>query len=127
MKNIKSFDQMFEAKKVSVDINAIKSDLEGFRPGGGGDSQPAEVNGDQASKSFRHLGNWMHDEERDYDEDDQDWREDDDQMIWANGEYKKYFKVFTDWASTKPWFSNVKLGLETSEKNWVEFTITVNK
>lgn len=51
------------------------------------------------------------------------WREDDDQMIWAKGEYKKYYNKFVEWAKRYPWYKSVKLELHTSEKNWCEFRI----
>lgn len=79
---------------------------------------------------FRDLGNWIHNEEDAYyreEEGDMDWREDDDNQIWAPGEYKKYFNKFNDWAKRYSWYKYVKLELSTSEKNYCEFSIKINK
>lgn len=100
----------------------IAKDFESFKPSGHhGD---IEIDNVLIRNDFRDLGNWIHDEENSYDRED-DWREDDDQEIWAPGEYKKYLKLFTDWAETKSWYKLVKISLQTSEKNWCEFIIEV--
>ena len=105
-------------------IQQIRSDIERFRPGR--NTGDVDVHNDTITKEFRYLGNWIDDEEdrSDDDFDESDW-EDNDQQIWASGEYKKYIKIFTEWAQGYPWFKDVKLGLTTSEKNWCEFSITV--
>ena len=56
-------------------------------------SDEVDINGNSVWASFRDVGRWVHDEERgrECEEDgDSDWREDDDNMIWASGEYKRY-------------------------------------
>ena len=125
LKLYENFDELSEGK---FTIEDIQKDLDRFNPGGGGSDSQAELRDERASKDFRDLGNWENDEEAGYEHEedgDMDWREDDDNMIWEPGEYKKYFDIFVKWAESKPWFSNVKLGLETSEKNWVEFSVTL--
>lgn len=107
-------------------LDVIKRDFKYFNPGGGSaryydeDDQGFGQDGLTLSRDFRHLGRWIDDME-----DGQSDYEDNDQRIWAPGEYKKYAKVFQDWAKTKPWYKKVKLGLETSEKDWCSFTITI--
>lgn len=101
-------------------LKTIESDLEYFRPGGGGESGEIRTDDNSVSREFRYLGNWIDDEE-----DGQDEYEDNDQRVWAPGEYQKYFKAFKEWASSKPWFNQVKLGLQTSEKDWCEFYVTL--
>lgn len=107
----------------------IKNDLQGLRMDGQSPSDDVRIDGDSLSVDFRDLGNWVHDEENAWDreEDDPDFREDDDQMIWAPGEYKRYLAKFEDWAKSKDWYPKVKLSLETSEKNWVSFNINIIK
>jgi hypothetical protein len=67
----------------------------------------------------RNLGRWIHDEENSYD------YEDDDQMIWARGEYYKYMSLFEEWAKKFDWYQFATLSLSTSEKNWCEFGIEI--
>lgn len=111
-------------QKKSFLLNTIKNDFESFiRTIGGGD---IEIKDNYINFSIRHLGHWIHNEEDSYYRErdgDSGWREDDDQMIWAPGEYKKYYNLFLNWAKSKLWFKKVKLELYTSEKNWVEFSI----
>lgn len=108
----------------------IKSELDGFRPAGGGyyDKENAEVNDYKGritiKKGFRDLGNWESDYENHSHDDDNDegWDEDDDQKVWQDG--KKYRKIFDDWVKQKSWKRYVKsAGVETSEKSWCYFTI----
>ena len=53
--------------------------------------------------------------------------ENNDQRIWAPGEYKRYSKMFVEWAKKFPWYKKVDLQLSTSEKDWCEFTISLKK
>lgn len=103
-------------------LSTIKSDFSNFRPGG--DRGEITVNDTTVTYDFRHLGRWIDDEEN-YDGEDDDWREDNDQRIWAPGEYKKYLTLFKEWAKNYPWFKKVKLELQTSEKDWCEFVISL--
>lgn len=93
--------------------------IDGQRP----DSVSTE--GGYAAAEFRHVGNWIHDEEgHDY-EDDEDhdaWKEDDDNEILAPGEGRRLLEQFVKWASQYPWFSKVALDINPSEKNWCEFS-----
>lgn len=106
----------------------IKDDLSSLRLDG---QSPNEVrvssDGMSITADFDDLGNWVHDEENSYDreQDDPDWREDDDQMVWAPGEYKRYKTKFEDWAKSKGWIKNVELSLDQSEKNWCSFTVDI--
>lgn len=114
-------------KKVEALLTQIESDLRSFRPGGGSGGNIRKDN-DSVSKDFRDLGNWINNEEDQYDDDfdESDW-EDNDNRIWAPGEYKKYLKIFTEWAKRYSWYKYVDLGLQTSEKDWCEFYITLKK
>lgn len=129
MRNLKTYNELNEAAK-AVTLEEIKKDFDGFHTGGGG-LDHAEIGRDDKTVSRRgkHVGNWVHDEEAHSEEgaEDDDWKEDDDQMIWAYGEHEKYMKKFTEWAKDKPWFKKVKLGIETSEKNGVDFIIQIIK
>jgi hypothetical protein len=113
-------------KKSHGFMEQIFNDLKNFRPGyGGGDVQR---NGNTVSINFRDLGNWIDDEESGYEHEqdgDYGWREDNDNRIWGPGQYKKYSKIFVEWAKRFPWYRKVKLGLSTSEKDWCEFTIAL--
>lgn len=89
-----------------------------------------EINEDSVSKSFRGLGDWIDDEESAYEHEDPDddnydpdWREDNDNRIWAPGEYRKYMNKLKEWASHYPWYEKVVFGIETSEKDYCDFTI----
>ena len=107
--------------KLIQDMKTLKMD--GSRP----DDDP-EGYDNSVRVGFRHLGNWVHDEENAWDreeEGDMNWREDDDQMIWAQGEYKRYMEKFKEWAKHFPWFAQVELSIETGEKNWANFVITI--
>jgi hypothetical protein len=106
----------------------VSRDLERFRPPGGGKSGEINMNKDSVSKDFRHLGNWINGEQdrSDDDFDDSDW-EDNDQRIWAPGEYQKWKNYFIEWAKNYSWFNKVDLYLSTSEKDWCEFTVSLKK
>lgn len=107
----------------------IQQDMERMRMDGKtSDEVEASLKGDCVYTSFRDVGRWIHDEERGHEceeDGDMDWREDDDNMIWAPGEYKRYMEKFTEWAKGFPWFKDVVLDIDTSEKNWVQFSITL--
>ena len=70
---------------------------------------------------FRGLGNWIDDEQS-----GQDDYEDNDSRIWAPGEYEKYLQKFKSWASSKSWHKQVKLDINTSEKDWCSFSVTIS-
>lgn len=101
-------------------LQAIESDLNRFRPGGYSMKDDVNVEDDRVSIGFRDLGRWMDDEQ-----DGQDEYEDNDYRIWAPGEYDKYAKIFQTWASNKSWYNQVKLKVNTSEKDWSEFSVKV--
>jgi len=108
-------------------VSKIKSDFYSFRPDGQRPNE-IEVRGSYITSDFRHLGNWIDDEEgHDYDDGDRDWREDNDQRIWAPGMYKRYAALFKQWAKEYPWYKKVDLHLNTSEKDWCEFSISLKK
>lgn len=91
-------------------------------------SDEVDINENSVSASFRDIGRWIHDEERGHEceeDGDPDWREDDDNMIWAPGEYKRYKDEFTEWAKGFSWFKDVVLDIDPSEKNWVSFSIAL--
>ena len=105
----------------------IQQDMKRLRMDGK-TSDEVDVDGNYVSASFRDVGRWVHDEERGHEceeDGDPDWREDDDSMIWAPGEYKRYMEEFTQWAKSFPWFKDVVLDINTSEKNWVAFSVTL--
>ena len=121
MKNIKLYED-FISEGVNDLISKIKKDIENFRPGG--DRGEITSTDNSVISEFRNLGNWVNNEEgHDFDDEDDTWREDDDQMIWDDGEYKKYMNKFKEWAKKYDWFDKVKLDLSTSEKSWCKFTI----
>ena|SRR3972149_4297103 len=127
MKHIKLFE---EHGSVSPLIAEIQKALEEMKIDGQRHQNDVSVDTNSVSVSFRDLGNWEHDEEShggDDEDGDDSWREDDDAMVWAPGEYKRYMAKFEDWAKSKPWYDKVKLNISTSEKNWVEFTVTIKK
>ncbi len=107
-------------------IAKIKTDMDGLRMDGQRHQGDLNDSDSSVSVDFRHLGRWEHNEEDAWDR-EEDFREDDDQMIWASGEYKKYMAKFEEWAKSKAWYSKVKLSIEPSEKNWVSFTVTIKK
>lgn len=110
-------------------IERIQQDLKGLRmEGSTSDEVEISLNGKSVSASFRDVGRWIHDEERgrECEEDgDEDWREDDDNMIWAPGEYRKHMDKFIEWARNFVWSKEVTLEIDTNEKNWVSFSITL--
>lgn len=101
-------------------MKEIAKDFESFLPYDFGDVDEIK---DGVGKSFRDLGNWVHDEENNYDNEDDGWREDDDQKIWASGEYLRYKNLFNNWAKGYKWYDKVRLEIETSEKSYCEFKI----
>lgn len=140
MKHIKLFEEhvaLPPSKKFNDEVSntsliiRIKDAMEEMRiDGQRRDGDVVSDGVDSVSVSFRNLGNWEHDEEAhggDDEDGDDSWREDDDAMIWAPGEYKKYMALFTKWAKDKPWFDKVKLDIDSSEKNWVEFRVSIKK
>ena len=104
-------------------LNKIASDFEYFRPDGerGND---IDINEKylEVTKDFRYLGRWVDDYE-----DEQEDYEDNDQRVWASGEYERYFKKFKEWAKQYPWYKKATLDLDTSEKDWCYFSIKIKK
>lgn len=116
---------------MSATIEQIKEDLKGLKMEG---EFPSEVeiswDGTSVGASFKGVGLWIHDEERGREceaDGDEDWREDDDNMIWAPGEYRKHMDKFIEWARNFKWFKEVTLNVNTSEKNWASFSIALKK
>lgn len=70
--------------------------------------------------TFRHLGRWKVPDDAEGNTEDYDWE------VWVPGEFQKYKREFEEWAKRKDWFPKVKLELETSEKNYVDFIIILN-
>lgn len=98
-------------------LNEIREDLDRFARGlQKYDRQEASICDNVVLIGIRDLGNWIHDEGNEDEEDD-------DQMVMAPGEFDKYFNKFKDWARTKSWFDKVNLIMEESEKNWCDFSI----
>lgn len=140
-KEIKSnaeFKAMFPGKPGAKELKSyallkqIDDDFRSFRPGG--EDKEISVDSDTVTAGFRYLGDWEDDEEsafehedEDSDDYDPDWREDNDNQIWAEGEYKRFFNYFKDWAKNYSWKKYVDLDLDTSEKNWCYFTISLKK
>jgi hypothetical protein len=119
-----------EVNKKQELLDTIKSALENMRMDGSRPDDDVDMFSNGVGVSFRDLGRWEDDEEMssDYEDPDSDdydpsWREDNDQQVWAHGEYKRYMQKFTDWAKFYSWYKYVKLSIETSEKNWCEFRI----
>ena len=99
-------------------LDDILSDLKYFKPGDSFQSQSGkDSKNKRAYIEFRHLGNWY--------TPDWDDEEDPDQEEWAGGEYQKYLKIFKSWAKPYKWAKGAKLDVNTSEKNWAEFSVTV--
>ncbi len=127
MNHLKGFSDLFEAKSnilidVAKDLMNIK--IDGNRPDNTDGAYEVEQNSTSISVSFRDLGRWDNDEEaHGGDEEDRDWREDDDQRIWAPGEHKKYLAKFNDWAQNFSWYKSVKLSIQTGEKSYCDFCI----
>ena len=129
IKNGSDLKELF-VRKTKKDVqaievaNQIKSELDRFVSGGYGDDDDATISGKQIEKGVRHLGNWLHDEEDHYGDNDDSWREDDDQMIWDPKSRKFYVTKFKEWVKGKSWKKYVKsINIETGEKNWVYFSI----
>jgi len=124
MAKIHKFDGFVnEAKIDTALLQEIKQDFTRFMHW-----DEISISGNAVEAEIRDLGHWVHDEENAYyreEDGDDDWREDDDQEIWAKGEYKKYMDKFKDWVKGHKWEKKVNLGLSTGEKNWVYFTITL--
>lgn len=119
-RHVKNFGNFLFENNTEI-LQQIKNDFSRFL----GRPDSVDIQGSTVVAEFRDLGNWVHDEENSYDreEDDENWREDDDQMIWAPGEYKKYAAKFEEWAKDKPWRNQVNISLDTSEKSWCYFTV----
>jgi hypothetical protein len=110
-----------KSRQVKDDLlKQIAKDFESFLRHDFGDVDEIK---DGVGKSFRDLGYWVHDEENNYDNEDDGWREDDDNKIWASGQYSKYKALFNDWAKGYKWYDKVTLEIETSEKSYCEFKI----
>jgi hypothetical protein len=124
MEHLKKFGSFNESANDDI-MKQITSDMKGLSMDGQrADADEIRISDKSVGVDFRDLGNWVHDEEDAWDR-EEDFREDDDQMIWAPGEGKKYMAKFEAWAKNKPWYSKVKLGIDTSEKNWCTFTVTL--
>ena len=130
MKNLRTYENFNIKEEAPVGssslLDEVEKNIRNFRPGGGGEEGEIRRDDNQVSKDYRYLGNWIDDEQDRYDDDfDESDFEDNDQRIWAPGEGKKYFEIFKKWAQSYSWFDKVKLGLETSEKDWCEFTVKI--
>lgn len=109
-------------------LKQITNDISRFAPDGRRSNREPEIEDNEVSIDFRHLGNWIDDEERHgYDDEDEGWREDNDQRIWATGEYKKYAKMWKEFISGFPWKKYVELGLHEGEKDWCYFIVHLKK
>lgn len=130
MDHLKPFN-LFEAMNQdnTAYLTKIKADMDTLKMDGQNHQADLRVGKDFVSVEFRDLGNWLHDDEAHSDDEDEDdsWKEDDDAMIWAPSEYKKYMAKFLDWAKTKPWYDEkkIKLDIDTGEKSWCTFTVYV--
>jgi len=121
----------------SLDLNRVREDLDHYHPGESDMDHHAEIDKNCATREFRGLGEWINDEEDYYeyssdcenDDDEEDcmsedeYFEDNDQRIWAPGEEKHYKEHFERWAKDHDWYPLVKLSVDTSEKDWAEFSI----
>lgn len=121
----------------SLDMHRVREDLDHYHPGESDDDHRAEIDKDCATREFRGLGEWINDEEDYYeylsdcenDEEEEDcmsedeYFEDNDQRAWAPGEGERFTKDFTRWAKDHDWYPLVKLSVDTSEKDWAEFSI----
>lgn len=106
------------------DLTQVQSDANSFRPDGSrpDDKPTLDVDNNTIEFAFRHLGGWADDME-----DGQEDYEDNDQRVWAQGQYEKYKKKFEDWAKGYDWYKYAKLDIQTGEKDWAYFSITIQK
>jgi len=113
--SVSAKEQVLKEGSFNLDWKRIHSDVLGFRPNGqrfdGDDSEDNEIKID-----FHYLGHWVPDE-GDEDEEDNDYE------IWAPGEHNKYSTMFIDYCKRFSWFSKVKVGVHTEEKNWCSFYV----
>ena len=106
------------AKEVAIEFNIKKvyDELKSkVRPGMRLDQESA----DEIQCSIRDWGRWEHDYE-DYDRDESDY-EDDDYMILSDKSYEAMDKIIAD---IREMYPQVTIEWGTSEKNWIDFTIT---
>jgi hypothetical protein len=106
------------AKEVAIEFNIKKvyDELKSkVRPGMRLDQETA----DEIQCSIRDWGRWEHDYE-DYDRDESDY-EDDDYMILSDKSYEAMDKIIAD---IREMYPQVTIEWGTSEKNWIDFTIT---
>ena len=106
------------------DLTQVQSDANSFKPDGNrpDDKPTLDVNNNTIEFAFRNLGNWVNDEE-----DGQDDYEDNDQRVWAVGQFTKYKRLFLTWAKKYDWYKYAILDISTGEKDWAYFYITIEK
>ena len=118
----KNTDTKFNTGGKLPDLTQVQSDANSFRPYGiRPDDRPTlDVDNKTIEFAFRNLGNWVNDEE-----DGQDDYEDNDQRVWGVGQFIKYKTLFNAWAETYSWYKYAKLDIQTGEKDWAYFYITI--
>jgi hypothetical protein len=106
------------AKGKKSNLKDVYSDLRS-RIGGLSINEESET---EIEADVRNWGNWEHDYE-DYDRDEDDF-EDDDSMILSNSSYKKMNEIVKE---VKDKYPDVEIQWGTSEKNYIDFTISHKK
>lgn len=108
--------------KKSFPAEEIKQSLK-YLNLGGYDKDDAEIETDQKGKptrvttAFRDLGTWH----------SRPFEEDDDHPNWDPESYKKYSKMFEDWANSQSWFDPQTMTTRVSdgEKAWAYFEVAL--
>jgi hypothetical protein len=102
--------------EIKFDLKKVYSELKSeVRPG----MRLDQESDDEIQCSIRDWGRWEHDYE-DYDRDESDY-EDDDYMILSDASYKKMDDIIKKLSDK---YQQVSIEWGTSEKNWIDFTIT---
>jgi hypothetical protein len=107
------------AKGKKSNLKDVYSDLRSRIGGGLSINEESET---EIEADVRNWGNWEHDYE-DYDRDEDDF-EDDDSMILSNSSYKKMNEIVKE---VKDKYPDVEIQWGTSEKNYIDFTISHKK
>lgn len=124
IKDVYGDDFIYSCEDDDTNENITKQDLADVlndfkRTIGGTTYEKVKVeDSDDVCLSVRHLGNWIHDEGNEDEEDD-------DNEIWAEGQYEKYLKIFEIFVNNSKVAGLVDIDLMTGEKNYCYFSLTI--